>query len=119
MPIFNLTDITFKAPTSGSGPLASLAGSKYDLNTYKYPIDLGSTDKAHYMVININEQGKTQFAGTPSGDLPTVIQNYKNTKVDEIIIVPFNKTFSSILTIIPFQILSYFLSGLRATTPSL
>ena len=81
MPIFNLTDITFKAPTSGSGPLASLAGSKYDLNTYKYPIDLGNTDKAHYMVININEQGKTQFAGTPSGDLPTVIQNYKNTGV--------------------------------------
>jgi len=81
MPIFNLTDITFKAPTSGSGPLASLAGSKYDLNTYKYPIDLGSTDKAHYMVININEQGKTQFAGTPSGDLPTVIQNYRNTGV--------------------------------------
>ena len=81
MPIFNLTDITFKAPTRGSGPLASLAGSKYDLNTYKYPIDLGNTDKAHYMVININEQGKTQFAGTPSGDLPTVIQNYKNTGV--------------------------------------
>ena len=45
--------------------------------------------------------------------LITDIQNYKNTKVDEIIIVPFNKTFSSILTIIPFQILSYFLSGLR------
>ena len=81
MPIFNLTDITFKAPTSGSGPLASLAGSKYDLNTYKYPIDLGSTDKAHYMVININEQGKTQFPGQLSGDKPTVVQNFLNTGV--------------------------------------
>ena len=45
--------------------------------------------------------------------LITDIQNYKNDKVHEIIIVPFNKTFSSILTIIPFQIISYFLSGLR------
>lgn len=45
--------------------------------------------------------------------LITDIQNYKNDKVHETIIVPFNKTFSSILTIIPFQILSYFLSGLR------
>lgn len=45
--------------------------------------------------------------------LITDIENYKNDKVHEIITVPFNKTFSSILTIIPFQILSYFLSGLR------
>ena len=45
--------------------------------------------------------------------LITDIQNYKNDKVNEIITVPFNKTFSSILTIIPFQIISYFLSELR------
>jgi glucosamine--fructose-6-phosphate aminotransferase (isomerizing) len=45
--------------------------------------------------------------------LITDIEDYKNDKVDEIIRVPYNKTFSSILSIIPFQIISYFLSGLR------
>jgi glucosamine--fructose-6-phosphate aminotransferase (isomerizing) len=43
----------------------------------------------------------------------TDIQDYKNEKVNELIIVPFNKTFSSILTIIPFQILSYYMAGVR------
>jgi glucosamine--fructose-6-phosphate aminotransferase (isomerizing) len=43
----------------------------------------------------------------------TDIQDYKNEKVKEIIIVPLNKTFSSILTIIPFQVLSYFMAGVR------
>jgi hypothetical protein len=85
MPIFNLTDITFNKATGNkaTGPLAPLDGSndKYDLNTYKYPIDLGSTDKAHYMIININEQGQTQFPGQLSGDKPTVVQNFLRTKV--------------------------------------
>jgi glucosamine--fructose-6-phosphate aminotransferase (isomerizing) len=43
----------------------------------------------------------------------TDIQEYKNEKVKETIIVPFNKTFSSILTIIPFQVLSYYMAGVR------
>ena len=45
--------------------------------------------------------------------LVTDIDNYNNNKVHEIIRVPHNKTFSSILNIIPFQVLSYFLSGIR------
>ena len=43
----------------------------------------------------------------------TDIQDYNNDKVNEIIIVPFNKTFASILTIIPFQILSYYIANIR------
>lgn len=43
----------------------------------------------------------------------TDIEKYKNNKVHEIIKVPYNKTFSSILHIIPFQIISYFLSDIR------
>ena len=43
----------------------------------------------------------------------TDIQDYKNEKVLEIITVPYNKTFSSILLIIPFQILSYYISCCR------
>lgn len=45
--------------------------------------------------------------------LITDIEDYENEKVNEIIKVPYNKTFSSILSIIPFQIISYFLSGIR------
>ena len=64
MALFNLTDISFKAPGSAKGPLASLTGNdRYERNTYRYPSDLGSSDKAHYMVININEQRLTSFPG--------------------------------------------------------
>ena len=57
MALFNLTNIRFNAPGSARGPLASLTeNSEYARNTYRYPSDLGSSDKAHYIVININVQ---------------------------------------------------------------
>ena len=63
MALFNLTDISFKAPGSGSGPLAPLLteNKEYARNTSRYPSDLGSSDKAHYIVININVQRNTNF----------------------------------------------------------
>lgn len=76
MALFNLTDISFKAPGSARGPLASLTeNSEYASSTLRFPSDIGSSDKAHYMVININEQKKTQFSGTEASDKPFVIQN--------------------------------------------
>jgi hypothetical protein len=45
-----------------------LVSSKYDQKLLRYPSDLGTTDKGHYMVININEQINTSFPGTASGD---------------------------------------------------
>ena len=79
MALFNLTDISFKAPGSAKGPLASLTGNdRYERNTYRYPSDLGSSDKAHYMVININEQRLTSFSGESSGGTPQAIQNNIN-----------------------------------------
>jgi len=77
MALFNLTDISFKAPGSAKGPLASLTeNSEYASSTLRFPSDVGSSDKAHYMVININEQRKTQFSGQASEkDKPFVIQN--------------------------------------------
>jgi hypothetical protein len=77
MALFNLTDITFKPPGSATGPLASLTENKeYASSTLRFPSDVGSSDKAHYMVININEQRKTQFSGQASEkDKPFVIQN--------------------------------------------
>jgi hypothetical protein len=79
MALFNLTNISFKAPGSAKGPLASLTeDKKYARNTYRYPSDLGSSDKAHYMVININEQRLTSFSGEGTGDTPQAIRNNIN-----------------------------------------
>jgi len=78
MALFNLTDISFKAPGSAKGPLASLTeNSEYASSTLRFPSDVGSSDKAHYMVININEQKYTQFSGTPAleNQKPFVTQN--------------------------------------------
>jgi len=75
MALFNLTDITFQAPGQPKGPLSALQSSQYELNTYRYPEDIGSSDKGHYIAININEQNKTSYGGTQTGDNPFVIQN--------------------------------------------
>jgi hypothetical protein len=76
MALFNLTDITFQAPGQPKGPLSALQSSQYELNTYRYPEDIGSSDKGHYIAININEQTKTSYGGTlDRSTLPSVIQN--------------------------------------------
>jgi len=80
MGIFNLTEITFnKNPISRTGDSRNnLVGSGYNSNTFKYPIDLGSYDKGHYMVIHINEQIKTSYAGPASTDVPSIFTNRQN-----------------------------------------
>ena len=79
MALFNLTDISFKAPSSATGPLASLTGenSEYARNTYRYPSDLGSSDKAHYIVININVQRQTSFPYVEAKDTPQAVLNQR------------------------------------------
>jgi len=77
MALFSLTDIQFNVPGTRAGT-SQLTDRplEYDLNTFRYPIDLGSVDKGHYMVININEQTSTSFKGTEvKGVLPTIKQN--------------------------------------------
>jgi hypothetical protein len=81
MALFNLTNIRFNAPSSAKGPLASLTeNAEYARNTYRYPSDLGSSDKAHYMVININTQRMTSYrtGDTVLGDTPQAIKNAKD-----------------------------------------
>jgi len=79
MALFNLTNIRFNAPSSARGPLASLTeNSEYARNTYRYPSDLGSSDKAHYMVININQQRLTSYPGVRTSDTPEAIKNNIN-----------------------------------------
>ena len=52
--------------------------SQYNVNTLQFPLDIGSADKGHYLMFNINAQKKTQFATNddPTTD-PTVIANMK------------------------------------------
>jgi len=79
MALFNLTNIRFNAPGSARGPLASLTeNSEYARNTYRYPSDLGSSDKAHYMVININQQRLTSYPSIAASDTPQAVKNSIN-----------------------------------------
>lgn len=66
MALFNLTDIKFKKDKRG--PLNPLVSSEYTYNTLKYPLDLGTYDKGHYMVIYINQQVNTQYPRTEASD---------------------------------------------------
>lgn len=60
MPLFGFADISFNKGTSPrKGPLASLVGSDFETSTLRYPIDLGSFDKGHYVVFYIREQKNT------------------------------------------------------------
>ena len=50
-------------------------GNQY--NSLRYPLDIGSADKGHYIVIHINQQKNTQFKSPTSSELPTVIKNMR------------------------------------------
>ena len=73
MALFNLGDISFNG---GSGPSTGvLAGTQYGQNTYRFPSDLGASDKAHYILININEQINTNFVSNAGVGAPTIFSN--------------------------------------------
>lgn len=73
MALFTLTDIRFTPDKSRSAN--KIVGNKYRINTLRYPIDLGEVDKGHYMILHINEQKRTQFPGSTTGDETTAVQN--------------------------------------------
>jgi hypothetical protein len=69
MALFGLSDISFnKGSSARTGPLADLVDSQFKQNTYRYPLDIGNADKAHYMVIYIRQQKATAFGGTTVED---------------------------------------------------
>jgi hypothetical protein len=74
MPLFTLTDIEFRTPAQRKG-VKQLTEETKKLNLLRYPLDLGSADKGHYMVININEQIKTSFPNKLSDIDPTILVN--------------------------------------------
>ena len=73
MALFSLTDINFKPDTTRN--FKSL--NSYSVDNKRYPIDLGATDKGHYMMFFINVQRRTQFEANydNSGAKPTVLAN--------------------------------------------
>src|SRR6056300_1335956 len=69
MSLFGLGYITFnKNNTKGFGPLSALEGTKFEQNTFIYPIDVGNYDKGHYMIFYIREQSETQYKGAVANE---------------------------------------------------
>lgn len=67
MPFFGLTDIQFdKGSSLLKGPLSALSGSQYETGSLKYPLDVGSADKGHYMMIYIRKQSASSIQDTNS-----------------------------------------------------
>lgn len=75
MALFSFTDIRFGTAARRVGLNGRLAGSQYDSNLYRYPIDLGEADKGHYMVFHINVQTKTEFSSPLSFDTPDILNS--------------------------------------------
>lgn len=83
MALFNLTDIAYKSVEPGREqfvPLVSKVSgnaerTRYYQNMRRYPIDLGSVDRGHYMLIHINVQDKSSYKADFSKDIPTIQRN--------------------------------------------
>ena len=75
MALFGLSDITISQEKKTRGPLAALFTDEFGtLNTFRYPLDVGNYDKAHYMVIHIFKQNKSSIKGIErNNNLPTGI----------------------------------------------
>jgi hypothetical protein len=68
MAFFGLTDIKFnQIDPRAFGPLAALEGSPFEKTTLKYPLDIGSPDKGHYMVFFVREQKNTSYGSETRG----------------------------------------------------
>ena len=78
MSFFQIVDVIMNSNSNRLGGPKTLGGYQYESNTYRFPEDVGNYDKGHYILLNINEQKNTQFPGTQSSDVPTVIQNMRD-----------------------------------------
>ena len=68
MSLFGFGNIVFDKSNGDrtKGPLAALEKNKFEKTRLRYPIDLGQTDKAHYLVIYIRKQDRSSL-GTAVG----------------------------------------------------
>ena len=56
MAFFGLSDIKINQEPKRSGPLFKLEDSQFKTDTFKYPIDIGSADKGHYIMFFCSEK---------------------------------------------------------------
>ena len=71
MSLFGFGDIKFsKGPSNTQGPLRALEGTQFGSSTLRYPIDVGTVDKSHYIVFYIRQQEKTasQYKAGEAGE---------------------------------------------------
>ena len=68
MSLFGFGNIIFDKSNGdrAKGPLAALEKNQFEKTRLRYPIDLGQTDKAHYLVFYIRKQNKTSI-GSDTG----------------------------------------------------
>jgi hypothetical protein len=79
MSFFKIIDVITNSNGNRLGGPSSLGGKQYERNTYRFPEDVGSYDKGHYILFNINEQVNTQFNNPQAvGDVPTIISNIQD-----------------------------------------
>jgi hypothetical protein len=71
MALFTLTDIKFRKDKERRGTTALTSSSNFQSNILKYPIDLGSVDKGHYMMFSINVNDLTNDFRYCTGQEPS------------------------------------------------
>lgn len=77
MSLFNLADIRYSKPEKRNFQSVS---KNYNSNVLKYPIDIGSADKGHYMLIHINTQEKTSYSSNlDPNNLPAIHRSRSRT----------------------------------------
>ena len=91
---------------------SSLKHGPFGLLEKGFPVILLDTNDNHYnKMLNVYEEIKSRYAEI------ITISNNNSLDRENTIIIPYNKTYSNILTIIPLQILSYELSLLKGINP--
>ncbi|MCK9369126.1 hypothetical protein M0R04_04160 [Candidatus Dojkabacteria bacterium] len=91
MSFFGFGEISFDKGAVTNSPLGSLFTNQFSTSTLRYPSDLCSADKNHYMVIYIRQQRNTQVQGLTqtdsyinTGSIPSGIANALPNKVSEV-----------------------------------
>lgn len=80
MPTINGMSVNREPDTKSGGPDETPGATKEDNAIYRYPINVGSDNVGHYILIHINKQKKTQYPSPfESTALPQIMQNQADT----------------------------------------
>mgnify|MGYP003994861637 CR=1 FL=1 len=91
---------------------SSLKHGPFGLLEEDFPVILIDSDQSHYSkMINVYEEIKSRHA-----NVITISNNY-NLERENLILIPNNKTFSNILSVIPMQLIAYEISIKKGINP--